>query len=103
MLLIDHHTITQLNTLTKDTYESLTQQRDVMLFQIFIYELTWHLNQQCLTGRLIGLKYYRTEPSIVLLLGNILLYKLETLIPKLFRIDVHIDIYVTYVFLQMVC
>ena len=74
-----------------------------MLFQIFIYELTRYLNQQSFTSRLIGLKYYRTKPSIILLFSHILLYKLETLIPKLFRIDVHIDIYVTYVFLQMVC
>ena len=60
-----------------------------MFLQIFIYKRTWNLQQQCLRSRLIWLKYKRAEPSIKLLLSNILFNELETIIPKILRIDVH--------------
>ena len=60
-----------------------------MFLQILIYELARNLDQQRLGGRLVRLKYNRTEPCVELLLGHILLYELETIIPKIFRTDVH--------------
>ena len=72
VLLVGYDAISQTYVGAKTAMENLAQQAEKVLLQIFIDKRTGNLDEQCMRLFIVFFKHNRFEPSIILLLGNIL-------------------------------